>query len=310
MQRYRTIIHMVDEIIDNGHELFLCVSDKNVKIRSYRNTPCNISASAPNTIEYLEFNYGLKIKNKEKIKYTRKKKLDVDLYLAYANSAREKKLPNNTICLPYTGWSCITPRGLIETGNPLCEEIKVSSYKEIRKSVLIMHPGGGRGHISPSKSIRYDKNKVVRNNIDFLQTVLDNIGFAENVTIKPHPAPFTRCSKGALEEHVVPNLKFNGGISVVADNLIKLIKEHEYILNFGGTTAFWLMGSQKKWANVTGLARFDSNREALMDKRGGSVYYKEIKNIQPRCIESEIKRFNLPAKANIMKVINEALHNN
>jgi len=262
MQRYRAILHLVDPLIEMGHELKLVVSDHDVNIEAYRARPCDFAASAPNTVAYLAGTIGLTIKHLDRVKYTLKKHPICDQYLGYDNSR------DDIFGIPYVGDSCYWRGKTITTGNPM-RDLITDDYRP--NTVLILHPGGGRGYVSP---IRQDwaKEITTRNNIEFLRCIIDCLPKSViQITIKTHPAPYRRCTKSALEKFVAPNLQ--QPVTVEDTNLIGLINSHEYILNFGGTSALWVMGSGKKWANVTGLVKYpDSNqREKFLSARGGGV---------------------------------------
>lgn len=256
------MLHLVDPLIEMGHEVKMVVSDKEVDFKGFRKRPCDAAASAPNTVAYIAAAIGLKVKHLDKVKYTCSKNPVCDYYLGYDSSQ------SNAFGIPYVGSEVHWQGVCAYTGNPM-EDLITDDCRP--NTVLILHPGGGRGYVSPIRK-DYDKEKTSRNNIVFLQSIIDSLPKTiSNVTIKTHPVPGVRCTKSSLEKFVVPYL--TRPVTVKDLDLIRCINEHEYILNFGGTSALWVINSGKKWANVTGLVKYPDSkqREKFLDARGGGV---------------------------------------
>ena len=304
-QRYRAILHLVDPIIAAGHELWICVSNVGVDIEQFRLQPCDVDKSSKNTCEYLLKCFGIKCKHFDKIIFTTERQMSADLKLCYDDHNK------NVLGIPYNTNCCHLKNGKkVLVGNPMCEEIR--SREKIKDgTALVVHPGGGRGYISPQRK-QLKKEKVTENNIKFLQMALDNLPETVNkVTIKTHPFPYRRCTPNALKKFVIPELKFSGKIVVRDDDMIGLLATHEYIINWGGSTALWMMGSWRKWVNIEGMDWYKANREKLLEQRGGGISIKEFKNYLHILGQDPLKTegYNMSAKKNIMKVINEALDN-
>ncbi len=301
-QRYRAILHLIDPIIEAGHELTICVSNRSVDLECYRNTPCDVAASAPNTLKYLIKSFGITVNHFHKVKFTRKKRPAADLYLCYDDQNSDKALG-----IPYNTWSCFYRGKEWVVGNPMAEAIKNCEVAEVHGSVLIAHPGGGRGYISPQRKAM-SKKRVTKENVQFLQKVLDNLPReTTSVRIKTHPLPYRRCTKTALEKFVVPHLEFDGPIEVVDSDLVGEISRAQLTVNFGGTTSIWLMGSAlKRWVNVLGMDKYSASREKLIPKRGGGIPIGRLECCGFEYRESnDTHRWALPATANIMEKINE-----
>jgi len=267
MQRYRAILHLVDPLIEAGHEVKMVVSDREVDLKGFRKRPCDAAASASNTVAYVAEAIGLTVKHLDKVKYSSKKNPACDQYLGYDSSQ------SNAFGIPYVGSGCHWKGLYTYTGNPM-EDLITDDYRP--NSVLILHPGGGRGYVSPIRK-DYDKEKTSRNNITFIQSILDALPHTiSKVTIKTHPVPGVRCTKSSLEKFVVPHL--SRPVYIEDTDLVRHINEHEYVLNFGGTSALWIMNSGKKWANVTGLVKHPDphQRELLLSTRGGGIPIEQL----------------------------------
>ncbi len=292
-QRYRAILHLVDPIIEAGHELTIVVSGNHVNLKMYRDYPCNVSASSKGTIKYLMDAFGVYPQHFDKVKFTTNKKIKADLYLCYDNHNK------NAVGIPYNTRFCHVDDKKILTGNPM-EDMFTSDHLE--DSLLIIHPGGGRGYVSPQRR-SLSKKKTIKNNVAFLQMVIDNLpDNISYITIKSHPFPYKACSENAIKKYVVPRLKFCGKIKVKSNDLIGLISYHEYIINFGGTTSLWLGKTDKKWVNIIGMDKFNASREKLIPSRGGGIRLENLKQHHWKRDEQFLDSGN--AIENIMKVIN------
>lgn len=299
MQRYRTIAHLVDPIIEAGHELTVVVSHDEVNIEKYRRFPTDAADSAPNTVRFIARNFGIKMRHFNKVKWTTKKKPKADIHLCYDDH------DSKCLGIPYVRQYCYWRDKRTVVGNPMCEALRNHPAEEEPGSLLLIHPGGGRGYISPQRQDT-SKEKVTASNIKFLQQVIDNLPESvHTVRIKPHPLPYRRCTVNALTKFVIPELKHNLKIEVVDTNLIEWLKQSEYVLNFGGTTALWLIGSGKKWFNILGMDWYRASRERLIPQRGGGIRLEELKTAQKQAEDSTL--FNMPATENIMRQIHESL---
>lgn len=290
-QRYRAILPLIDPIIEAGHELTIIVSGKRVDWYKAKRRPCDVSDSDPQILGYLAENFGFEIKHRDKVKFTTDKHIKRDLGLCYDDHNTGEKV----LGIPYNTNNCYRNGEPIWVGNPVVEAVQNCDGEEVFGSLLIIHPGGGRGYITPIRK-KFDKIKAVDEQVRFFQTIFDKIKM-EYYTIKPHPFPYLRCSASSVSKYVVPRLKCDGEIAVVDRMLINQLKVHEYIINFGGTTALWLMDSGKKWCNITGMAKYSDKREKLIPGRGGGC---TLDNIQ---WQSNYKKHN--AIDNIMGLINE-----
>lgn len=300
MQRYRAILHLVDPIIEAGHELTIVVSDDYVNLEKFRHTPTNAGKSAPNTLEYLKYCFGIKA-DLSKVNFTKNKKIKGDLHLCFDNQNK------NAIGIPYNTQNCYVNGKPTLVGNPMSEEIRIRS-NVTSGSVLIIHPGGGRGYVSPQRK-HMSKALVTDSNIKFLQKITDNLPrWVYQVNIKTHPVPYQRCTKKALEKFVIPHLKFKkGNIEAVDNDMIGLLATHEYIINFGGTTALWMtgIGGRSKFCNIKGMNWYKASREKLISKRGGGIPIEQLKDYE--WYKPENPDYGIGVKNRIMKVINESL---
>ena len=278
MQRYRAILHYIDPIIDRGHDLTICVScDKNVPDVFER--PCDVAWSSENSVRYLDICFGTKVKNFKHVKfehYDNNKGVSVGIDKC-----------GTDFSIPYISYYSGYKGAEKMVGNTMCQAIRDRMYvvDEIKNSVLIMHPGGGRGYISPIRS-DIDADIVDKNNIDLINNVLFNLPESiEHVTIKTHPVPYLCCDKEYMEKYIVPKLCRQ--VKIENSNMIDLVSSHEYIINFGSSTVVWLIGSPKKWINIMGLLKYNVSYEHHRDKRArtekwdkwkGNINIGELKN--------------------------------
>ena len=262
LQRYRAILHLADPIIEAGHELVICIHGGNFSHKECRDHPTSVARATKGGLKYLMECFGITVNNWDKIKFkTGKPKGDWDLRLEHHEPE------DKTIRLPYNGYDMFVENERYTVGNPLCKMVAdfQKEYRELKDSVLIMHPGGGRGYISPVRK-KLGKSKVDRNNVEFLNKVLGALPEdLSKITIKVHPFPYHHCTARALEKYVVPHLcrevfVYNG---VTPFHLAI----NEYIINFSGTTAFWLRGSSKKLINITGMVKYP-HRDVSGEVRG------------------------------------------
>jgi len=286
-------------LIERGHKIYCVISDKNVKTEVFRKRPCDADRSCPTSVRYISNNFGLRVRHYQDIVFTRDKKTDSDIQLCYDDHNKDAfGLPYNT---PYCHWKGKTHL----VGYPLAQLIRESLCVERPGTALIIHPGGGRGYISPQRKST-PKEEVTALSIRFFQEVLDNLPKGvKRVRIKTHPLPYHRCTKSAIEKFVVPELKTNRSIRVVEDDMITHLVESEYIINFGGTSSLWLIGSGKKWCNIVGMDWHNARREKLIPKRGGGIPLDQLPNLKKRDEDSTV--YNLDTRKLIMGKMNELL---
>jgi len=296
-QRYRAILHLVNPIIEAGHDLTIVVSKDYVNLEKSRHNPTNAGKSAPNTVEYIRDCFGIKA-DLSKVNFTKDKKVKCDLNLCYDNQNKK------ALGIPYNTANCYVKGKAVYVGNPMCDEIE-NAKSIIRGTALIVHPGGGRGYVSPQKK-HMSKERVTKNNIKFLQKVLDNLPVGiQTVTIKTHPVPYQRCTKKALEKFVIPHLKFSGKITVANMDTISLLATREYILNFGGTTGLWMVNSGRKAINIKGMDYCGASREKRIDERGGGVPMEKLSSHEWPPAQAGTQGKSIE---NIMEVINESIN--
>lgn len=310
-QKYRSILHFIDPLIEAGHDLTITINNIKFSLQELKSHPHNVNSVRPSALKYMAENFGMEIKNWDKVKYTTNKKHKCDLKL----DSGKRRVEGAHITLPHMKPVIVINKELYLTGNPLCEMIREREQhiEEVPGRVLLIHPGGGRGFVSPVKK-KYSKDKVVRNNIQWLRRILDELPQGEReVVIKTHPFPYHKCTKISIEKSVLPVVQKKYKhlqLSVVENDLISEICKAEWVLLSGSSTAFWLIGSPKKWLNITGLARFgySDHRDKKAGERGGGVDIRNVNsamvNYKREITPREKMVYELPATDIIMEIIN------
>ena len=306
MQRYRAILHLIDPLVEAGHKLVIEVHCDGLNLAELRSHPTNIAYGTSKGIDYLRRNFGMHIENFEKVKF-RANASRGDIELRLENYPHIK----HNVRIPYNAHSMFFEDKEHVVGNPLSECIRKALYKEVPDSLLIVHPGGGRGFVSPvRKKIR--KSKVIYNNIVFLNEVLKNVpAHIKTIKIKTHPFPYHKCTASSMIEHVQPHLIRD--VEIVEENLIQHMAETEWLMNFSSTTGIWLTGSPKKIINVVDSALYGGEhfRESHADERGGSILCGDIEaamaNYKSPWTDKDRELWELDAVSNIMEKLNERI---
>jgi hypothetical protein len=259
MQRYRAILHFVDPIIEAGHELSIIVDSDVTTNKSYT-SPCDVANSSKYTVEYLNKTFGLGVKHLGKVNYVRETTDGLLIYLDGKCKSDGISIPFNSNIGGYRGKEK-------EVGNTMAQALRerMSIISEIPNSVVIMHPGGGRGFVSP---IRYQCpiEEVTRNNVNLINSVLSRLpDFIEKIIIKTHPVPYTGCDADTIKNNVCPFLI--KPLKVVEHGTLDVISKSEFVINFGSSTVIWLMGSPKKWINIICESKYNKEYEYHRDRR-------------------------------------------
>lgn len=268
MQRFRSILHLVDSLMENGHDLCLTLGRQKYAPEKFYADPWKIHAADKNSMNYLVRNFGMKVKRIEKISWTKNKYAACDLLISNdTRGVNKNKTPKGLVTIPYMGFNCYTPKGKVVVGNPMCQEIRVRQASESEKKgkVLILHPGGGRDFLSPKRK-KYPPQTVIDNNISLMNKTIAMLSEASEIVIKTHPAPYITCDKESVESKVLPHLSASCPVSVRDDDLIGLICQSEFIINYGSSTVIWLLGSPKKWANIIDQAKFNLKLKNRRDR--------------------------------------------
>jgi len=258
MQRYRAIAHFIDPIIKNGYELWIEVQeDKNkFDIKRFLDRPMNASKASKGSVKHLIDNFNIPYKYFDKVNFTTLKNKIDGFYLTL-----DKKIYNKDfVALPYNDFYCRHGKDKYKVGNPMCNlfDKYQSEIDEEKGSLLLIHPGGGRGYVSPVREF-LDEKKTRRNNMYFMESIFNNIpDCIKKITIKTHPVPYLCCHKRGIEKtlNIMNVSKYNFLIHISDQNLMKNIASHEFILNIGSSTTIWLLGSEKKWINICGMAKY------------------------------------------------------
>lgn len=265
-QRSRSITHLVDPIIERGHSLYIVKNTDKFNPKSFYTNPWKVNDLNPEWLKYIADNFGITMKHADKIKWiTKKEKIKaVNISLDTLN-LKNGKTSHGTVNIPYNEYKTYSSEGDFEVGNFLCEAIKNSQQNTPEKNqVLIVHSGGGRGIVSPLYE-QLNKEQVIKNNIKLLQSVLDKIPIhIEKVVVKTHPAPYQGCDYKSMIKYVLPNL--SSKITVENNNLVQLICESKYVINFGSSTVLWLLGSEKRWINIIDCAQYNLEHPRRRDK--------------------------------------------
>jgi hypothetical protein len=292
MQRYRAIANIADDLVNRGYELFVEVQSNEFDLNEIRKHPMDASRASKKSFVYLLNNFGIQCDNLDDIVFTTEKNKIDGLFLLVDDKTNSKKY----ISIPYNGFYCMDGKDKVLVGNPMCEMIKKSQSKnkEQKNTLLLIHPGGGRGYISPVRQ-PLSKAKTIKNNIRFLRKILRNLpNTIKKVTIKTHPVPYLCCDYKAMQKKVMNILRDEFSdieINLVFDNFILHVAEHEYILNIGSTSAIWLLGSDKKWINLFGLAKYDYKKHRDIRPRADK-WFKWPQNIKLKYLHDFVLDYN------------------
>lgn len=298
-QTYRAIAPLVDPIIEEGHQLVVQVHTRSLDFERYTHDHHDIKHGSPQCLSRMGKNFGIVIKNLDQVTYTRKDHPSADLYLNYVCSKIKNALPPQTLGIPFHKHVSLVPSGEVVTGNPLSEAFNNAPYEEIPGSVLVLHVGGARGYISKLGS--KTKERVVRvNNTEIMGRILDGLSFASRIVVKAHPVPYHGCTKKDMEE------QFGDRAIVVDDDMVRHVKESEYIIGFGTSAWTLLGGSGKKLIDLTGASGFGHNREGRFGENSTGVRVDDLHLLPTmnglRSISGK-GQFSLPAVENIMNLI-------
>jgi len=304
MQRYRAILHLIDPIIEAGHRLVIEVGGTGLNHAECRSHPTNVAFGSEKGIRYLCDNFGLEIKRIDEVKF-RRKASQGDIELRLENYPHI----NKGIRIPYNAHSMYVGTKEFVVGNTLSECIRKAPYKEVPNTMLIVHPGGGRGFVSPIRK-KLKKSIVIANNIELLNAVLKQVPqWIKTIKIKTHPFPYHKCTATSMTENVLPHLYRE--VEFVEDGLIQHMAEAEWLMNFSSTTGIWLKGSQKKIVNVVGMAKYPgkTHRESKASNRGGVCkdIIMAMEGYRSPWTTEDWELWELDAVDNIMKVLNEHL---
>jgi len=298
-QTYRSIVPLIDSIIEVGHELVVQVYDRRLDFDKYTHDHHDIKRSSPECLSRMARNFGVKIRHLDVVRYTRKDHPTADLYLNYVCSRIRGCLPPKTLGIPFHKHVSLVPSGEVVTGNPLSEAFNNAPYEEIPGSVLILHVGGARGYISRLGS-KTKEHKVWAKNKEIMRRILDGLSFASRIVVKAHPVPYHGCTKKDMEE------QFGDRATIVDDDMIRYVKESEYIIGFGTSAWTLLGGSGKKLIDLVGASGFGHNREGRFGENSTGVCIEELHNLPEmdglRSVSGR-EQFELLAVENIMDLI-------
>jgi len=286
MQRYRALLHILDELLDAGHEVFAyrrggkqgsiskggkqITPSEDYNPATWYKAPWDIDCASSGAIHYMARQLGIEVKGINKIQWAdpRKGKVKPDLILGTDYVALKS---TNQINIPYNDFFCKTYWGDALVGNGMCESFKKRQNKveEVKGQLLIPHPGGGRTILSPLRD-HIAKWEVIENNIKLFRKMLKLLpSTITKVIIKIHPAPYLYCDITTFEEKVMSKLydEFDVDIEVVNSDMLGHMCKSEYILTLGSSTTIWLLGSDKKWLNITECAKYDLDSKKRRDKQ-------------------------------------------
>jgi len=272
MQRYRSILHILDRLIEEGHSVYI---NRRGPIKYnpsvYYDTPWDISCCSEGTLSYLAKNFGLHVKHLDKIIWSIDKKEPPHRILCTDHMQIGNVRQMN---IPYNHFFCRFPKGgrIIDEviGNGMCEALRKrqTQVKEKKGQVLIVHPGGGRTIISPLRK-HISNKKIIKNQINLFNTLLEAIEVSNpnKIVIKTHPAPYKKCNKESVITDVIPELNTPCEIEVSGKDLLTHICRSEFIITMGSTTVVWLLGSRKKWINIIDCSRYDHGSPKQRDRQ-------------------------------------------
>ena len=253
MQRYRSILHFIDPFIDNGYKLVVQVHGKSFNFPKMMRRPWNAVPSSKASMLHISEAIGIPVKHIDSVKFKTDKKYLGDLALTIDDRVRGNKF----MSLPFVGFHSVSHKNTELVGNPMCELLRNVQARTSERpgSLLLVHPGGGRGYISPARK-QFPPDKVRENNKEFIKSIVSSLpSRINNITIKIHPIPYVGCGKSDIQD-IVKELSPRISMVVTDKNLISALASHEFVLNFGSSTSVWLLGSTKKWLNITGCDKF------------------------------------------------------
>lgn len=265
MQRYRAISHFIDPLIEHGHKLTVEVATKNFRLDKLRQRPQDAFNGSKKSLKYIMDCLGIPCKHFDKVNFIEGDGVAKGLSLT-VDQKPYKKGKVAWCGLPYTHFYCYPNGNKTLVGNPMSQLMReaISSETVEPGTIMTIHPGGGRGYVSPSRKNIPDQD-VINNNKkmfdEFLSLLPPNI---KKVTIKTHPVPYKLCDKSSLDSYLIPYLsnRYTDKEIVTSDtNLVKLCATNEFVTTFGGTTFLWLVGSKIKWLKVMGFPIYISDRE-------------------------------------------------
>lgn len=298
-QMYRAVAPLVDPLVEQGDDLVIQVSDRRVDFEKHTHDHHDIRLSSQESLPRMVKNFGLVVRHLNCVRYTRKD-IEAELYLNRVCSRINKTLPPHTIGIPFHGHECITPGGPLLTGNPLSEAVRKAPYDEIKGRVLILHIGGARGYVS-KRGTKTKESVVAANNEMVMREILRGLEFASGVVVKAHPCPYHGCTRGDMENQLADT-----GAEFVDDEMVKHVKQAEYVLGFGTSAWNLLSGSGKKLIDVLGASLFDDNRERRFGKGSTPVDVGRLWSL-PTMVGTKSwynkELFDMDAVENIMSII-------
>lgn len=286
MQRYRAIAHFIDLLVDKGYDLTIEVQSDKFDFKKMQEKPMNASKASKKSFKYLLKNFGITCKHLDKVYFILEKNKAKGLFLSVDN----KLYSENYVSLPYTSFYCRDKDGQYLTGNPMCNLLKEYQDKipEEKNTLLFIHPGGGRGYISPVRS-HIPKKDVIKNHIKLLNKIIKQIpDTIKKITIKVHPVPYMYCGMKGINKYIIDKIYKVAlcPIEVVQNNLMEQLARNEFIVNLGSSSTIWLLGSEKKWINILGMTKFPYVKHRDHRERAGSwldwpqnIKLNELKNL-------------------------------
>jgi len=257
MQRYRAITHFIDPLIEAGYDLTIEVQSDKFDFKKMQQMPMNASKASKKSVKYLIKNFGIECKYLKKVHFVLEKNKSEGLFL----SVDQKTFSKPYVSLPYTSFYCKDVDGEHLTGNPMCGLLQEyqNRVQEEKDTLLLIHPGGGRGYISPVRS-HISKKNITKNHIKLLKRIVKQVpDCIKKITLKTHPVPYILCGIKGINKHVIDEVREVSPcpIEVVQDNLMEHLSKNEFVVNLGSSSTIWLLGSDKKWINILGMTKFE-----------------------------------------------------
>ena len=275
MQRNRSILHMIDPLIENGYNVFIRKYGEHFNYKDYEKDISSVRGAHPSGYEYLSKHFGLEIKHLDKVKW-----VDKIVKKSIRMSVDGFKIDGKPthINIPFQGFNCRVGNKEYLAGNFLSEEIidRQAFLTEREDVISIIHPGGMRSIVSPLGE-DCDMEIVTKNNIELLSKVMKEIPDTfSKIIIKTHPVPGMGCDDVCIRNNVLPALNDNR-VVVESSDLIGIICESKYIVNFGSSTIWWLQGGGKRWINIKNCSKYDLDSKYRRDNIKRADNWKRIK---------------------------------
>jgi len=259
MQRNRSFLHMIDPLLESGYEVRVKRKGKPFRAKDWENDISGVRGANLESYHHLADNFGLEVKGMDKVRWVDKVNFKhVTMSIDGFSIGGHK----TTLNIPFQGIFARRKGMKKIAGNFMSEHIRQVSkiVPEDESQVLIIHPGGARGIVSPLGE-DMEISQIKDNNRKFLEGISAAIPSSiKKIVIKTHPLPFKGNDAKSLTS-VLPDPR----MVATGTELTQYICQSKYVVNFGSSTLWWIMGGDKRWLNVINCARYNLDHEDRRD---------------------------------------------